>query len=241
MSIDNDNIRISQHEAKNVFFTRSGTQREIIGTAGWWVVTDVYADEHALKFIAKKFELEILNGKSSPLLDLYRRGEMHLVAALMNDGLDHDVAPTPPVTQTVVKVGRYDVSVFRNATLDTIKAIMDKTIAIPPMAPDENVVKLADAAASMPVQQNVTMLSRPDWVDMTRSLEKTPVRKRRNWSFPIDVPKYGKSVIKFENGKFVDYTSAGVQDVDIFDEKSMCHSSLDVTTARGAMLASMFN
>ena len=232
------NIVINARAAKGVFFSKSGAERQIARhrESGTWLVNDAFDDEDAITFIAKKFELKILSGDGGEVLERYKNGSMTLVVSLMNTECDL------PVTQTIKKIGRYDVVVFKNATVQTLKAIMRKAIELPTMVPDEEVVRLADLAASTPPEASVTNLDRVLWVQMTRSLEKTPVRKRRNWSFPIDVPRYGKSVIKFENGKFVDYTQSGVQDVVLLNPDELCgphNDTTDVVSAYGALIASV--
>jgi len=234
------NIVINARAAKGVFFSQSGAEREIAKHRenGTWLVNDAFDDDDAITFIAKKFELKILSGDGGEVLERYKNGSMTLVVTLMNTESDL------PVSQTIKKVGRYDVVVFKNATMDTLEAIMERTIELPTMIPDEEAVRLADMAASTPPEPKETHIGRDIWVQMTRSLEKTPVRKRRNWSFPIDVPRYGKSVIKFENGKFVDYTNNGVQVVTLFNPDGVCgphNDTTDVASAYGALIASARN
>jgi len=233
-----DEILINPREAKAVYFTQGGFERTLMGGDGIYMVTDCYDDENAIRFVAKNFEICLL-GDNSELLSLYKNGHVTLVAALMGD-----LERTPsslPVVQTIQKVGRYDVHVFRNANQETLAAIMKKTIALAPLAIDEAVVKQADLAISKPRPPPETRLPQETWSKMTRSLEKTPVRKRRNWSFPIDCDEYGNSIIKFEDGQFLDYTTEGVQVVKLIDPKVFSHNkTTDVRSAHGALIAEFY-
>ena len=65
-----DEIVINVQEAKAVYFSQSGREREIFQKDGRWLVIDCFADENAIRFIAKKFEIAILGGDASQLLDL---------------------------------------------------------------------------------------------------------------------------------------------------------------------------
>ena len=229
-----DEIVINVQEAKAVYFSQSGREREIFQKDGRWLVIDCFADENAIRFIAKKFEIAMLGGDASQLLDLYKNGRVTLVVALMKNS---DDSAALPVTQTIQKIGRYDVNVFRNATMDTLDDIGNNNIVAKSLVVDERVVKQADLAASKPQEPAATYLDRRTWTQMTKSLEKTPVRKRRNWSFVLDDAKYGKSIIRFENGKFLDYTDKGVQWVSLFDPDEWCgqhNKTTDVTSAFGA-------
>ena len=230
-----DEIFINVQEAKAVYFSQSGREREIMNRDGIFLVTDAFDDEKAIRFLAKQVELQILGGEASELLDLYKNGRLTLVVAFLSRQIHRPTAL--PVVQTIQKIGRYDVNVFRNANLETLDGILKKTIATQPLVVDEAVVKQADLKASKPQEPAATYLDRRTWTQMTKSLEKTPVRKRRNWSFVLDDAKYGKSIIRFENGKFLDYTDKGVQRVSLFDPDEWCgqhNKTTDVTSAFGA-------
>lgn len=232
-------IKIGKDDARGVYFDREGEKRFSFSRpisarhdTQIWLNHDIFGDENAVTYLAKSFENAILNECNADLLNNYRNSRLSLVVCFFT--LDENADPT----MTKKKVGRYEVNVFKNANTTTMSKIVEGEIKVDCLVPDETVVAEAERLALEPIPENETVLDRHTYRNMTKSLEKTPVRKRSNWSFPLKDPKYGDSVIKFENGKFIDYTSTGPQKVHLHSSEEIInnsHSDIDVLSANAAM------
>ena len=233
---------------RNLYFDRDGKPRNCIDCAigdrrksNIWLVYDHTNDELAIKFIVKNLEKVMFMNNDIHVINNYKAGKLALVVCFTS----RDENDT---TVNVEKVGRYKVVVYRNATVSTVQGIIDGKIDIQCLEPDPNVIALADrllpdvnltcdvrTQTGIPGQKIQTCLDLSTLRAMKKSLEKTSVRKRGNWSFVINDKIYGQSTVKFENGKFIDYTKNGPQKVNLDNFEKVVnapHAETDVLSAR---------
>ena len=239
---------IQNNETRSLYVDRDGNPRNCIDcricdrrNSNIWLVYDHTNDELAIKFIVKNLEKVMFMNNDIHVINNYKAGKLALVVCFTS----RDENDT---TVNVEKVGRYKVVVYRNATADTVQGIIDGKIKIQCLEPDPHVVALADRLVpdvnltcdirtknENPGQQMQTCLDIFTMRAMKRSLEKTSVRKRGNWSFVINDKVYGRSTVKFENGKFIDYTKNGPQQINMDEFEKIVnapHVETDVLSAR---------
>ena len=232
-------IKIDREVARKVYFSKSGEKRVLMSPpisgrqyTKVLLTFDFFGDENALLFLAKSFETELFVECNAELLKSYKHSAMALIVCFFTR--DENAILTTKIT----KVGRFEINVLNNVTTRSMERVVNGEVNIKYLTPNATVIEDAELIAKEPKADMGTVLDKFTYNRMTKSLEKTPVRKRSNWSFPLTDPRYGNSVIKFENGKFIDYTRTGPQVVNLLTSEEMMqnpHEEVDVLTANGAM------
>ena len=232
-------IKIGRENARAVYFSKSGEKRVLMSPpisgrqyTKVLLTCDFFGDENALTFLAKSLEVELLLNCNAELLNSYKHSAIALIVCYFT------FEPNATLTTEITKVGRFEINVLNNMSMSAMEKIVNGEMNIEYLTPNSTVIKDAERIAKEPKDATGTVLDKMTYNQMTKSLEKTPVRKRSNWSFELKDPKYGNSVIKFEHGKFIDYTKNGPQVVNLLTSEELMqnsHEEVDVLSANGAM------